>query len=90
MSNYAKGLCTYILQTLYVQNLQIIRRLMYTPSTDMTDEPHLPPKLLRVELRIAASDLRAWRATAVREKQKLSEWIRRACDEHMAKETKKR
>lgn len=56
----------------------------------MTEELQLPPKLLRVELRIAASDLRAWREAAVREKQKLSEWIRRACDERMTKEREAR
>lgn len=63
---------------------------MYTPPTDMVNEPQLDPKLLRVELRIAAPDLRAWREAAVREKQKLSEWIRRACDERIAKDVKKR
>lgn len=52
----------------------------------MTDDPQLPPKLSRVELRIAKSDLRAWREAAVREKQKLSEWIRCACDEYMTKQ----
>ena len=60
--------------------------LVYTRPTDMTEEPQLPPKLARVELRIAASELRSWREAAVREKQKLSEWIRRACDERMARE----
>jgi len=54
------------------------------------DVPILPPKLSRVELRAAASDLRAWQEAAVREKQTLSEWIRRACDERMAKDMKKR
>jgi hypothetical protein len=69
-----------------VQNLQIVSLFMYTPFTDMVEDPQLPLKLLRVELRIASSDLRAWREAAVREKQKLSEWIRRACDERMARE----
>jgi len=55
----------------------------------MTDDPQLPPKVSRVELRIARSDLRSWREAAVREKQKLSEWIRRACDEYMTRETVK-
>lgn len=66
--------------------MQIDGLFMYTRPTDMVDEPQLPPKLSRVELRIARSDLRAWREAAVREKQKLSEWIRCACDEWMAKE----
>jgi hypothetical protein len=56
----------------------------------MSDDPQLPPKLSRIDLRIAPSDLRAWREAAVREKQKLSEWIRRACDERVARETRKR
>jgi hypothetical protein len=59
---------------------------VYTHSTGMTEDPQLPPKLSRVELRIATTDLRAWREAAVREKQKLSEWIRRACDERMERE----
>lgn len=60
--------------------------LVYTHSTGMEDAPQLPLKLLRVELRIALTDLRAWREAAVREKQKLSEWIRCACDEHLMRE----
>ncbi len=63
---------------------------MYTRPTDMEEVPQLPLKLLRVELRIASTDLRAWRKAAVLEKQKLSEWIRRACDERMAKERETR
>ena len=50
----------------------------------------LPPKLTRIELRAAKADLIAWRGAATREKLKLSEWIRRACDERLAKESKKR
>jgi len=54
------------------------------------DVPILPPKLSRVELRASVSDLRAWQEAAVREKQTLSEWIRRACDERLAKDAKRR
>jgi hypothetical protein len=73
---------------MYVQirkSADFVRSFMYTRPTDMPDGPQLPPKLFRVELRIARSDLHAWREAAVREKQKLSEWIRCACDEYMAK-----
>jgi len=52
----------------------------------MPEDPQLPPKESRVELRISPEDLRAWREAAVREKKKLSEWIRCACDERIARE----
>ncbi len=52
----------------------------------MADDLTLPPKLLRVELRIAASDLRAMREASVRARQNLSEWIRHTCAERMARE----
>jgi hypothetical protein len=60
---------------------------MYTHLADMDE---LPPKLARLQLRIARSDLRVWREAAVREKQKLSEWIRRACDVYVATTKEKR
>lgn len=87
--------------TLYVQTTINVRTnfeffdqplrsgFVYTRSTDMPDDPTLPPKLSRVELRIAHADLRTWREAAVRAKQKLSDWIRRACDERIASERKK-
>lgn len=50
----------------------------------------LPPKLARLQLRVARGDLRVWREAAVREKQKLSEWIRRACDERAANAAKEK
>lgn len=50
----------------------------------MADTPTLPPKVARIHLRIADSDVSAWREAAVKEKQTLSEWIRRACDERVA------
>jgi hypothetical protein len=59
----------------------------------MTAEPpSLPPKSMRVDLRVANADLRAWREAAVRAKQNLSEWIRQTCDAAIAatKEPKKR
>ena len=55
----------------------------------MADELQLPPKLSRIDLRATDSDLRAWRAQATREKQKLSEWIRRACDAQLVRATER-
>jgi hypothetical protein len=54
------------------------------------EEPHLPLKLDRIDLRIAKEKLRAWKAAAVRADKKLSEWIRIACDEYLAKERKEK
>jgi hypothetical protein len=89
-ANYAKPLCTDKLQAMYVQTLVFRllcdRGFRAVHSTDVSEDPQLPPKLSRVELRIATSDLRVWREAAVREKQKLSEWIRRACDERVERE----
>jgi len=56
----------------------------------MDDPSKLPPKIERLQLRIARGDLRVWREAAVREKQKLSEWIRRACDAYVATAKEKR
>jgi uncharacterized protein (DUF1778 family) len=47
-------------------------------------EPQLPLKLSRLEIRVSPADRRTWRQAAVREKQKLSEWVRRACDAWLA------
>jgi len=64
-----------------------VRSVMYTHFTDMDE---LPPKLARLQLRVARGDLRVWREAAVREKQKLSEWIRRACDAYVVTTKEKR
>jgi hypothetical protein len=59
---------------------------VYTLLTDMgNDDLQLPHKLKRIDLRATEDDLRAWRAQAVRAKQKLSEWIRCACDAQLAR-----
>lgn len=50
----------------------------------LSDEPELPPKTQRIELRVADIDLRSWRKAAAQEKRTLSEWIRHACDERSA------
>jgi hypothetical protein len=59
---------------------------MPLPPPDLPSDQELPRKDERVELRIIESDLRAWRVSAVRAKQKLSEWIRHTCDERVARE----
>src|SRR5437773_1712905 len=44
----------YVHSTDHVRtNLQIVRFFVYTRPTDMADDPQLPPKLSRVELRTA-------------------------------------
>jgi hypothetical protein len=45
----------------------------------------LPLKERRVELRIAADVLKLWKTDAVLESQKLSEWVRCACEEYLLK-----
>jgi hypothetical protein len=57
----------------------------------MEQPPRLPKKLVHLDLRVAESDRDAWREASVRAKQNLSEWVRVACDERLAREaTKKR
>jgi HNH endonuclease len=44
-----------------------------------------PPMEATVTVKLSQEDLCAWRAQAVRDKQKLSAWIRRACDAQLAR-----